>query len=146
MAAALTVSAASFAQSKEKNEKDEKSEKHKQVSVPPAVKQSFGREYPGAKAKWGDESGKYEADFVHNGQEMSVLYNANGKSEEVEMEIPVTQLPEAVKSYLNHHKMGKIKEAAKITKANGEINYEAEVGGKDFIFDVNGKFLKETSR
>jgi hypothetical protein len=31
---------------------------------------------------------------------------------------------------------------AKITKANGEVNYEAEVKGQDLIFDANGRFLK----
>jgi hypothetical protein len=28
-------------------------------------------------------------------------------------------------------------------KANGEVNYEAEVPHKDVIFDANGKFIKE---
>lgn len=36
-----------------------------------------------------------------------------------------------------------IKEGAKITTADGTVNYEAEVDGKDVIFDTNGKFLKE---
>jgi hypothetical protein len=37
----------------------------------------------------------------------------------------------------------KVEEAAKIVKANGDINYEAEVHHKDVIFDANGKFIKE---
>jgi len=37
----------------------------------------------------------------------------------------------------------KIKEAAKITDAKGVVTYEAEVTGKDLIFDASGKFLKE---
>ena len=36
-----------------------------------------------------------------------------------------------------------VKELTKITKSNGEINYEAAVKGKDLIFDAAGKFLKE---
>jgi hypothetical protein len=36
-----------------------------------------------------------------------------------------------------------IGEAARITKANGETNYEAEIKGKDVVFDAKGKFLKE---
>jgi hypothetical protein len=32
---------------------------------------------------------------------------------------------------------------AKITKADGTVNYEAEVDGKDVIFNSIGKFLKE---
>ncbi len=35
-----------------------------------------------------------------------------------------------------------MKEAAVIVKANGEVNYEGEVNGKDVIFDSTGKFLK----
>ena len=36
-----------------------------------------------------------------------------------------------------------IKEGAKITKADGTVNYEAEVNGTDVIFDASGKFIKE---
>lgn len=137
MVAAAFITTATFAQNNEKNEKKE------HANVPAAVKQAFEKQYPGTKAKWDNEDGKYEAGFKQNGHEMSVLYNANGTVEETEMEIPVTQLPAAATSYVTQHKMGKISEAAKITKANGEVNYEAEVKGKDVIFDAAGKFLKE---
>lgn len=54
-------------------------------------------------------------------------------------------LPQNVQSYLKtHYKEAKVKEAAKIVKANGDINYEAKVNGKDVIFDDNGKFIKKT--
>jgi hypothetical protein len=36
-----------------------------------------------------------------------------------------------------------VKEAAKITQADGAIMYEAEVNGKDLIFDASGKFVKQ---
>jgi hypothetical protein len=36
-----------------------------------------------------------------------------------------------------------VKETAKITKANGEVNYEVGIKGKDVLFDAKGKFLKE---
>ena len=140
MVAAASITTVSFAQ---KNEKDEKNEKKEHANVPAAVKQAFEKEYPGTKAKWDNEDGKYEAGFKHNGHEMSVLYNANGTVDETEMGIPVSQLPAAATSYLTQHKMGKISEAAKITKANGQVNYEAEVKGKDLIFDTNGNFIKE---
>ena len=32
---------------------------------------------------------------------------------------------------------------AKITKANGEMIYEAEIKGKDLLFDMNGNFIEE---
>lgn len=137
MVAAASITTATFAQNHDKNEKKEN------ANVPGAVKQAFEKQYPGTKAKWDNEDGKYEAGFKHNGHEMSVLYNANGTVDETEMEISVSQLPAAAANYITQHKMGKISEAAKITKANGEVNYEAEVKGKDVIFDAAGKFLKE---
>ena len=137
MVAAASITTATIAQNHEKNEKKA------HANVPASVKQAFEKQYPGTKAKWDNEDGKFEAGFKHNGHEMSVLYNSNGTVEETEMEIPVTQLPAAANSYITQHKLGKISEAAKITKANGEVNYEAEVKGKDVIFDAAGKFLKE---
>jgi hypothetical protein len=137
MVAAVSITTATFAQHHEKNEKKESG------NVPAAVKQAFDKQYPGTKPRWDYEDGKYEAGFKHNGHEMSVLFNANGIVDEIEMEIPVSQLPAAATSYVTQHKMGKISEAAKITKANGEVNFEAEVKGRDVIFDATGKFLKE---
>ncbi len=112
--------------------------------VPAAVKAAFAKQYPGTTAKWEKEDGKYEAGFKQNGTSMSVLYEANGTMTESEMDIKVTDLPASVLSYVKEHYKGKsIKEGAKITKADGTVNYEAEVDGKDVIFDAAGKFLKE---
>jgi len=112
--------------------------------VPAPVKESFAKQFPGATAKWEKEESKYEAGFKHQGHEMSALFDANGTMIESEMEIKVSELPVAVTNYINtNHSGATVKEAAKITKANGEIQYEAEVKGKDLIFDANGKFIKE---
>ncbi len=113
--------------------------------VPAAVKTSFAAKFPGAKVKWEKEDGKYEAGFTHQGHEMSALFQENGTMEESEMEINVTELPAAISAYITKHHPGvAIKEAAKITRSNGAIQYEAEVKGKDLIFDEKGNFLKET--
>ncbi len=112
--------------------------------VPAAVKSSFTRQYPGTTAKWEKEDGKYEAGFEQKGHEMSAMFEATGTMTESEMEIKVSNLPAPVMQYITaHHKGATVKEAAKITKANGEVNYEAEVSGKDLLFDAAGKFLKE---
>lgn len=112
--------------------------------VPAAVKAAFAKQFPGATPKWEKEDGKYEAGFKQNGNTMSALFEANGTMTESEMDIKVTDLPAAVLSYVKDHYKGKsIKEGAKITKADGTVNYEAEVDGKDVIFDATGKFLKE---
>lgn len=144
LAVAAGITTASFAQTKEKEEKDEKYEKKEQANVPAVVKQAFTKQFPGATAKWEKEDGMYEANFKHMNHEMSAVFEANGSMTESEMEIKVTELPASAQGYVKeHYKNAAIKEAAKITKANGEVNYEAEVHGKDLLFDVAGKFLKE---
>ena len=57
--------------------------------------------------------------------------------------IPVSQLPAPVPAYIKqHYKGAKITEAGKVTDAAGKISYEAEVKGKDIIFDEKGSFVK----
>lgn len=144
LAVAAGITTASFAQTKEKEEKDEKYEKKEQVNVPAVVKQAFTKQFPGATAKWEKEDGKYEANFKHMHHEMSALFETNGSMAESELEIKTTELPVSAQSYIKErYKNAAIKESAKITKANGEVNYEAEVNGKDLIFDAAGRFLKE---
>ncbi len=112
--------------------------------VPAAVKTAFTKKYPGAMAKWEKEAGNYEANFKQNGNNISAVFSPNGNFTESEMDIKVADLPANVLAYVKAHYKGKnIKEGAKITKADGTVNYEAEVNGKDVIFDDNGKFLKE---
>ncbi len=112
--------------------------------VPATVKASFQKQYPGTTAKWGKEDGKYEAGFKQNGNEMSALFDANGNMMEHEMEIKPSELPATVLAYVAAHYNGKkIKSAAKIIKADGSINYEANVNGKDSLFDAAGNFLME---
>jgi outer membrane receptor for ferric coprogen and ferric-rhodotorulic acid len=118
-----------------------------QVKVPAAVKSSFDKEYPGTKVKWEKEGGNYEAGFEQKGHEMSVIYTPSGMATEKEMEIKVAELPQSVKDYVSQHMKGaKIKEAAKITKSNGEVQYEAEVNGKDILFTPNGGLIKSDSK
>jgi len=112
--------------------------------VPAAVKAAFAKQYPGITAGWEREDRNYEVNFKQNGNTMSALYEANGTLTETEMDIKVSDLPATVQSYIKEHYKGKtVKEAAKITKADGTVNYEAEVSGKDVIFDAAGKFIKE---
>lgn len=52
-------------------------------------------------------------------------------------------MPAHISIYIKQHYSGtKINEAGKITDAKGAIIYEAEVKGKDLIFDEKGNFLK----
>ncbi len=75
---------------------------------------------------------------------MAAVYDAKGALQESEITIPVSELPATAAAYMHQHYKGMlIKAAAKITKAGGTINYEAELKGKDVLFDANGKFIKE---
>lgn len=111
--------------------------------VPAAVREALQKQFPEAKnVEWTKEVGKFEASFKHNEKETSAQFTEAGIAEETEVEIKKEELPASVLSYISaNHKGAKIKEAAKITKASGEIIYEAEVKGKDLLFDSTRKFL-----
>jgi hypothetical protein len=112
--------------------------------IPIAVKNAFEKEYHGTKASWDKEGTNYEANFKQHGKTMSVLIERSGTIVETETSIPVTDLPKAVQDYMKKNYPGvKIEEAARILKANSDVNYEAEVHHKDIVFDANGKFIKE---
>jgi len=119
-------------------------QKIKETQVPTAVKAGFQKQYPNIKASWDKEGANYEANFKKDGKEMSAVIEKNGTIVETETMIAVSELPQMVKAYMKeHYGSMKIKEAAKIVKANGEVNYEAEISHKDVVFDGNGKFIKE---
>ena len=91
--------------------------------VPAAVKAAFTKQYPGVVAKWEKEAGKYEVNFKQNGNTMSALYEANGTLTETEMDIKVADLPATFLAYVKEPSKGKtIKEGAKITKPEGNVN------------------------
>ena len=120
-------------------------QKLKDADVPGVVKTSFDKQYPGVKAKWEKEDGNYEAGFKKDGKTMSVSYDGMGMLKETEVGIKESELPAASMDYIkSNYKGKKIKETAKITKADGTINYEAEIEGKDVVFDGTGKFIKES--
>ena len=119
-------------------------QKLKDSQVPASAKTAFQKKYPGVKGSWDKEGDNYEVNFKQDGKAMSAVIDKNGTIVETETDIPVTDLPVAARDYVKSHYAGvKVKEAAKIVKANGDVNYEAEVNHKDVIFDVNGKFIKE---
>lgn len=120
------------------------SQNAKKTNVPAIVQTSFTTHFAGAKAEWEEEDSNYEAEFEKDGKEMSAVFDKTGALLETETEIPADQLPAAALAYIKqHHADAKVKEAAKITDAKGVVTYEAEVKGKDLIFDASGNFVKE---
>lgn len=112
--------------------------------VPAAVKSKFSSLYPATVIPvWEKENGNYEAAFQLNKKKMSVLIDPMGNLKETETFIQVAELPAAAKQYVEKNKAGaKIAEASRIVDSNGRITFEAEVNGKDMVFDEKGNFVK----
>lgn len=114
--------------------------------IPPSVKSAFNKAHPDAKeVRWEKEGDHFEAEFEQGKTEQSVVINARGHILETETEIAVSELPQKAKDYISANYKGRtIKEAAKIVDDKGLVSYEAEIKGKDLIFDAAGTFLKES--
>ncbi|WP_114938369.1 PepSY-like domain-containing protein [Mucilaginibacter endophyticus] len=115
------------------------------LDVPSAVKQSLAKKYPSAtKVTWEKENGNFEANWGgKSGEDTSVTFKPSGEFVEEVDAIPVNQLPATVFEYVKtNYKGAKIKEAGRVTNATGKKMFEAEIKGKDLLFDENGKFLK----
>lgn len=119
-------------------------EKKEKTAVPTAAQTAFKKSYPTAtKPKWSKEGPDFEVNFMDGKKEMAAVYSSTGELKETEEEIELNALPAGVAAFVKEHYKANIKEASKITKANGEVNYEAEVNKTDLVFDKSGKFLKE---
>lgn len=117
----------------------------KTKDVPPIVKEALMKKYPKAtKVSWEKEKGNYEANWGgKSGEDTSVQFTPSGAFVEEVNAIQVSQLPADVAIYVKSHYNGaKIREAGKVTDASGKHLFEAEIKGKDLIFDESGKFVK----
>ncbi|MEP7279439.1 MAG: hypothetical protein ABI813_12395 [Bacteroidota bacterium] len=136
LAILLTVSINSMIMAQDLKEKD----------VPASVKATFVGKYPMAKkVSWEKEKGNYEANWGgKSGEDNSAVFTPAASFVEIVVAIPVGQLPAGVATYISqHYKGSKIKEAGKVTDAAGKHMFEAEIKGKDLIFDEKGVFIKE---
>ena len=118
--------------------------------VPAAAVAAFKAAHPAAReVKWEKEAGNYEASFQQEQGETSLVFLPTGQLLETETEIPVGQLPEAVRAKLARQYGGyKVTEAAKIVAAaTGAATYEAEVQNgpeeMDLVFDGDGQLVKK---
>lgn len=112
--------------------------------VPQAVKNAFKKTHPNASASWEWEDANYEANFKEEGKTMSCVISKQGTILETETVISYDQLPAGAKKYLNeHYKAKKWKEVARVVKANGDVNYEVDIAGKDVLFNSKGIHLEK---
>lgn len=121
----------------------------KEKDVPVLVVQAFQKDFTGVKVKkWEKEGANYEVDFELNKIENSAVYDAVGKRIEHEIEIQPSELPNFVLAYFEKNLPGKkIKEASKITDADGTVTYEAKVDDTEYKFqEAVGMINKETEK
>ena len=119
----------------------------KKVEVPDNVKTACLKKFPqsaSAKLTWEMEKGNYEANWGgKTGEDNSAVFTPTGDFLEIVKTIPVSQLPAPALAYVKSHEHGaKISEAGLVTDAKGIVTYEAEIKGKELIFDQSGKILK----
>lgn len=113
------------------------------AKVPAAAKAAFAKAHPNVTGKWEKEEGEYEVTFKEAEKEMSCVIDKAGTIKETETEIAPGELPAPVTAYIKKHYNGtKLKEAARIVKADGTTVYEAEIKGKDVLFDAAGNLVK----
>lgn len=120
-------------------------QKVKNTDVPAVVKTALMKKYPEATGvNWEKEKGNFEANWGGKSKEdNSVVFTPDGSFVEMVVAIPVSSLPAGVSAYVKKNYPGaKITEAGKVTDAAGKTSYEAEVKGKDLIFDEAGNFIK----
>lgn len=114
--------------------------------VPAAAQSALTRQYPKAShVIWEREKGTFEANWGgKSNEDSSALFSPNGQFVELAVAIPVSGLPAGVAAYVGTHYAGaRISEAARVLDAKGQTTYEAEVKGKDLIFDRAGNLLKK---
>lgn len=113
-------------------------------NVPATVTAACMKAHPKATdVKWSKEGTKFESEFTENGKTKSATFDDSGMLLENEKNVAIISLPAPIAKYVaDNYKGKKIKEAAKMTDNKGVVTYEAEVNGKDLIFDAKGNYLK----
>jgi len=117
----------------------------KEREVPVAVVSKINSLYPDAsKMKWEGEDGMYEASFMSDKKELSVLLTRDGQVIVTEEEVATNSLPGSIMQYIGmHHPTSKVSEANLVTDNLGAVQYEVEVDGIEYLFDSTGQFLRQ---
>lgn len=121
-------------------------QKLKKADVPAAAQHALIRDYPtAAHVVWEKEKGNYEANWGgRSNEDSSVIFTRAGQLVEMAVAIQVRDLPAGVAAYVKKNYPGvRITEAARVRDATGKIGFEAEVKGKDLVFDESGAFIKK---
>lgn len=117
-----------------------------QKSIPQAVLDRFESDYPDArKVEWEVENDLYEVEFKNQGKEIEITYDELAQILQMEEEIEVSELPQAVQSYIDANYSGASIDEAERSTLGETVEYEVEIdsGGSELelVFDANGQFL-----
>lgn len=115
--------------------------------VPAKVSATFQQLYPNAaNVSWQEEQGYFIPVFLNNNVQTKLLIDVKGALVHTFVKIAATAMPAAANTYIATNYAGNnITDAEQITMINHTTRYEAIVGGKDLIFDANGKFITTAS-
>jgi hypothetical protein len=117
----------------------------KERDVPTPVKTQVSKLYPQvSKIDWEEEDGFYEASFMADEKETSLVLSRDGTLVFTETQIETSALPGGVISYVSMHHPGSTPmKAFKITDIKGRVKYEVEADDIDYLFDDKGVFLSQ---
>jgi hypothetical protein len=118
----------------------------REMDIPGPVVLALMKKFPDAqKVRWEIEKGNFEANWGGRSREDSAAtFTPSGAFLELVEAISIHQLPANIAPYVAKKYSGaRIREAGKVTDAFGKHFYEAEIKGKDLIFDEQGHFVKE---
>lgn len=119
-------------------------------NLPEPVKTAFKAKFADVKkAKWEMDYENYEAEFKYNKNEMSATFDKTGKWLETEYMVLPSDLPQAVKDYMNSNFAGfEIKEAEKVETADKGILYELDIKKGEAKYEISisetGKLISRT--
>lgn len=114
-----------------------------QSGIPANVQNTFKQLYPNAgNVTWSEEQGFYIAAFSNNNTPTKLLIDPKGAVLHTSVKIAPSDLPTVSSSFITANYPGQtVSDAQLITMKSNFIRYEAIVGGKDLIFDSDGKFI-----
>lgn len=118
--------------------------------IPAAALIDFNARCPGITPEWEKEGNGYEAEYLSNGAEISVIYDASGNFQYMESETDPASLPGAIlETVMNAHPGSKVVEAETRTGVAGtegqifvvEIEKNGDV--REILIDVSGNILSD---
>lgn len=111
--------------------------------IPKEVVHNFEKQHPHINADWEVEDSVFEATFTSGGEDVSLLYNKAGDLLQTQNIIKTSAVPEDIKNYLAENKKDqKVTKARKVTKDNGQVNFEVMLERQRLTFTEEGKFIK----